>query len=64
VVGLFVRDGWDMADGGMQARVVPPVDQAMVAYSTSAMVFSRSAWNGPGRTHAVLYSPMLDSMVA
>jgi hypothetical protein len=53
-----------MADGGMQARVVPPVDQAMVAYSTSAMVFSRSAWNGPGRTHAVLYSPMLDSMVA
>jgi hypothetical protein len=30
--------------------------QAMVAYSTSAMVFSRSVWNGPGRMHSVLYS--------
>lgn len=37
---------------------------AMVANSTSERVFNGPAWKGPGRTHSVLYSPMIDSISA
>jgi hypothetical protein len=38
--------------------------QAMVANSTSDRVLNGPVWNGPGRTHSVLYSPMIDSIRA
>ena len=63
-MGLFVLLGGQHSQGAVQALLFHQSTQAMVAYSTSAMVRSGSVWKGPGRTHSVLYRPMIDSMGA
>jgi hypothetical protein len=62
VVGLFLLDGWDIADGGVQAPVVPPVDPGHGRVFDVGDGLQSLGVEWPGEDALGLVQPMIDSM--
>src|SRR4029453_449142 len=64
IVGGFVLGRGPHAKGGMQPAVVVPVDPGHGRVLGVGQGLEWPVVEGPGRTHSVLYNPMIDSISA